>query len=144
MSYHLLLLRHTFTEKSTGGDLHINGDYFCHTLEDVSRGRGVKLYGRTCIPEGTYFVDVTQSTRFARLMPIIYNQPNGYQVIAQDIEFKGLRFHGGNTHLNTEGCVLVAFNRLNDDTIQGTAENQLTNQLIKLGKKGFLTIVNKI
>ena len=144
MSYHLLLLRHTFTEKSTGGDLHINGDYFCHTLEDVSRGRGVKLYGRTSIPEGTYFVDVTQSTRFARLMPIIYNQANGYQVIARDIEFKGLRFHGGNTHLNTEGCVLVAFNRLNDDTIQGTAENQLTNQLIKLGKKGFLTIVNKI
>lgn len=144
MSYHLLLHRHIFTEKSTGGDLLINGDYFCYTLEDVSRGRGVKLYGRTCIPEGTYFVDVTMSARFGREMPIIYNQPNGYQLIAGDIEFKGLRFHGGNTHLNTEGCILCAFNKINDDLIQGTAEKQLTERLIKLGRKGFLTIVNKI
>jgi hypothetical protein len=144
MSYHLLLLRHTFTEKSSGSDLHINGDYFCHTLEDPSRGRGVKLYGRTCIPEGTYYVDVTMSTRFNREMPIIYNQANGYQLIAGDIEFKGLRFHGGNTHVDTEGCVLVAFNKVNDDTIQGTAESALTERLIKLGRKGFLTIVNKI
>lgn len=144
MSFHLLIYRETFTEKSTAGSLHINGDFFCYTLEDVSRGRGVKLMDRTCIPEGTYLVDVNHSGRFQREMPMIFNQPNGYQLVSGDIEFKGVRLHGGNTHVNSSGCPLIAFNRLNDDLIQGTAEKQLTEKLIKLGRKGFITVVNKI
>lgn len=144
MSYHLLIYRETFTEKSTAGSLYINGDFFCYTLEDVSRGRGIKLMERTSIPEGTYLVDITESTRFKREMPMIFNQPNRYQLIAGGIEFKGVRLHGGNTHVNTAGCPLIAFNRLTDDLIQGTAEKQLTERLIKLGRKGFITVVNKI
>lgn len=144
MSYHILVLRDTFTEKTTAGNIYLNGDYFSRSLEDVSRGRGVKLMSRTCIPEGTYLMDVTMSTRFEREMPIIFNQPNGYQLIAGDIEFKGCRFHGGNTHVDTSGCVLTAEHRLTDDLIQGSKEKELTERLIKLGRKGFLTVVNKI
>jgi hypothetical protein len=144
MSFHILVLRNSFTEKSTQGDLYLNGDYFCKTLEDVSRGRGIKLMARTSIPEGTYLVDVSESARFKRLMPMVFNQPNGYELVNGDISFKGIRIHGGNTHEHTEGCILAAYNSLNPDTIQGTAERDLTDRLIKLGRKGFITIVNKI
>ena len=52
-------------------------------------------------------------------------QSNGYQIISNGIEFKGVRMHGGNRSKDTHGCPLVAFNRLDNDTIQGTAEKKL-------------------
>lgn len=144
MSYHLLLLRDTFTENNCTGKLFLNGDFFCHTLEDVSRGEGIKLPARTCIPEGTYLVDVTVSHRFAREMPLIYNQANGYELANKGISFKGIRMHGGNNHTHTEGCILCSKNRLNDELIQGTMEKELTAELIRLGKKGYITVCNTI
>lgn len=144
MSYHLLIIRDTFTETNCTGRLFLNGDFFCHTLEDVDRGDGIKLYGKTAIPEGTYLVDVTMSSRFKREMPMIYNQSNGYELINKGKSFKGIRLHGGNDHLDTEGCPLIAKNRLNDNLIQGTMEKPLTAELIKLGRKGYITVVNGI
>lgn len=144
MSYHLLIIRDTFTETNCTGKLFLNGNYFCHTLEDVSRGEGIKIDKKTCIPTGTYLVDVTFSQRFQRDMPMIYNQDNGYELINKGISFKGIRLHGGNTHENTKGCPLIAKNRLNDNLIQGTMEKPLTGELKRLGNKGYITIVNEI
>lgn len=144
MSYHVLVLRDSFTLKSTVGKIYFNGDYFSESLEDVSRGRGIKIMENTCIPEGTYLVDVNFSGRFQREMPIIFNQPNRYQIIAGEIEFKGCRFHGGNTHLSTAGCPLTARTRVDSDTIYDSMEKELTALLIKNGRKGFVTFVNQI
>ena len=52
------------------------------------------------------------------------------QIKKGGIEFKGVRIHGGNTHRNTEGCILVAHNRVDDEVIQGTAEKDLVNILL--------------
>jgi len=144
MSFHLLLHRNTFTETTTTGTLRVNGDLFCFTLEDRKQPKGVKVDGETCIPEGTYYVDVTMSSRFKRLMPMIYNQANGYELIKDGISFKGIRLHGGNTHLNSHGCVLVARKRINSNLIQGTMEAELTKKLVELGGKGFITVISNI
>ncbi len=122
----LILKRTSYTEKSTGGELFEGSKRICHTLEDARRLPGVKVNGETCIPAGRYRVELTHSSRFKRQMPMIYNCANGYELKAEGISFKGIRIHGGNTHKNTAGCPLVAYNRIDDNTIQGTAEKEVT------------------
>lgn len=143
MSYHVLLIRDTFTETTTTGKLYINGNYFCETLEDASRGMNVKVDAKTCIPDGTYLMNVTFSPRFQKELPIIYNQANGFELIAGGISFKGIRTHGGNTHVNSEGCVLVAKERVHSELIKGSVSDQLTTELISFGKSGYITVINK-
>jgi len=123
----LVLRRDVFTETETLGMLSANGKFFCYVLEDVVRDpKAKKVHGQTAIPEGHYKVSFTMSNRFKRLMPLIENVPN----------FQGVRIHGGNHHKNTEGCLLVAYNRYLKkpfpgevtirNWIQGSAEKDIT------------------
>lgn len=116
--------RDTFTVKSSSGAVFIDGQKFCESLEDVARADGVKIYGETCVPPCVCNVKVSYSRRFKRDMLLLYNQPDG-SIIAGGIRFTGIRVHGGNTHVDTGGCPLVAFNELSDDRIQNTAERKL-------------------
>jgi hypothetical protein len=50
------LERFKYSEKSTIGRLKIDGTFYCYTLENVVRSKGVKLDGKTAIPAGTYSV----------------------------------------------------------------------------------------
>ncbi len=140
MSFHILVLRDSFTLKSTVGKIYFNGEYFGYCLEDVSRGENIKIPGETCIPEGTYKVKSSMSRRFKRVIPMIYNQPNGYELISKGISFKGLRYHGGNRSKDTHGCILIAKNKIDNDTIQGSLEKELTALIGN--KEGWLTIIN--
>ena len=86
----------------TIGNLYIDGQYFCDTLEDKVRPFGEpKVYGKTAIPYGTYEVKWTYSPRFKRYMPLIDSVPG----------FSGIRIHAGNTEADTEGCILVGYNK---------------------------------
>lgn len=92
----LQVIRSHFLPECTIGNLYVNGDEFCYTLEDVVR-EGPKVPNLTAIPYGTYNVVLDQSTRFKRLMPHILNVPG----------FDGIRIHSGNTDKDTEGCILL-------------------------------------
>ena len=70
--------------------------YWCWTLEDPTRS-GVKVYGDTAIPEGTYRVSNTLSARFGKRLPLIWDVQG----------FKGARLHGGNDKFDTLGCILL-------------------------------------
>ena len=125
----LKLIRDTFTINTTIGKLYIDDVFFCYTLEDTARDEGIKIKGHTSIPRGEYKVKLSHSSRFKRVMPMIYTESNEYELKNKGISFKGIRIHGGNTHKNTEGCILVAKNKLNDSTIQGTMEKELVKKL---------------
>ena len=89
--------RHTFTEHSTIGEMFINGNRHCYTLEDHWPEDGVKIPGETCIPAGAYQVILNQSPKFGHTMPRLLNVPG----------FDGILIHKGNTDADTHGCVLV-------------------------------------
>ena len=82
---------------ATLGELFINGKRFSYTLEDVVRGKGQKVFGATAIPAGTYPMVLNISNRFKKLMPLLIGVPG----------FEGVRIHGGNSHKDTLGCILV-------------------------------------
>jgi hypothetical protein len=87
------------TDKSTIGELLIDGIFECYTLEDVERP--VKIKAETAIQKGTYKVIINMSNRLKRLLPLLINVPN----------FEGVRIHAGNTNHDTEGCILVGQTR---------------------------------
>ena len=108
-----LKLKRAYKKKDyTIGKLYIDGAYFCDTLEDADRGmkqdmplselKEMKVACRTAIPTGKYCVYLTKSPRFGRVLPLIYDVP----------AFSGIRIHSGNTHSDTQGCILVGQNKI--------------------------------
>ncbi len=92
------------------GDLYVNGEWECHTLEDEDReieDGGEKVPGQTAIPLGIYPVVIDMSTRFQRPMLHVLDVP----------QFSGIRIHAGNTTADTEGCVLVGQQVHDDGTL---------------------------
>jgi hypothetical protein len=95
----LQLKRTDFFENSTIGELSVDGQLECYTLED--KVRPVKIKGKTAIPAGRYEIIINYSQRFQRLLPLFLNVPN----------FEGVRIHPGNTAADTEGCILVGMTK---------------------------------
>lgn len=90
--------------ETTISDMYVDGRFYCYVLEDIVRdllkdGSG-KIYGKTAIPSGRYRVVLTYSPRFKRMLPELIGVKY----------FEGVRIHGGNTKLDTEGCLIVAQN----------------------------------
>lgn len=127
----LELFRSIYTETSTIGRLFIDGEYFGFTLEDAVRPPNIKIQGKTAIPEGTYQVKLTMSNRFKKILPEVLCVPN----------FQGIRFHGGNTSADTEGCILIAMHMVNENTVQGTLAEILVSALTG-EEHAYLTITN--
>jgi hypothetical protein len=107
-----ILIDRKYKKKNyTIGNVYINGEYFCDSLEDTDRGlrddmdvselRDMKVDERTAIPTGRYEIKITYSNRFGKMMPLVC-----------DVKaFDGIRIHSGNTHEDTEGCILIGKNR---------------------------------
>ena len=107
-----ILVKREYKKKDyTIGKMYINGEYFCDTLEDTDRGlrrecplaeiKEVKEYGHTAIPTGQYSIAYTYSPRFKKYLPLLLQVPC----------FEGVRIHSGNTHKDTEGCILLGENK---------------------------------
>lgn len=135
----LRLIREPSQFGSTLGALYINGRWFCWTLEDQLRevpGQPVaawKLKGETAIPAGRYRMQLSPSARFKRILPELLNVPG----------FVGIRFHRGNTHVDTEGCPLVGSGRTDRlVTGSGVTEVRLVDTLHAAGGDAWITIEN--
>lgn len=105
----LKVIRRWFSDKETIGQLFLPVEkFFCYTLEDEIRKEKVK--GETAIPYGKYKVILSHSPKFGRILPLILGVPN----------FEGIRIHVGNTEADTDGCLLVGFNRTKTSITQST------------------------
>ena len=99
----LSLKRRPTFKGATIGELYIDGDLECFTLEDAVRevpGKPVsawKIPKQTAIPRGRYRVTIDMSTAFHKMMLHILDVPG----------FAGIRIHKGNDIDDTEGCILV-------------------------------------
>ncbi len=120
----LRLIRETYTSQATLGKLFVNGIFFGYTLEDTVRAFGIKVPKHTAIPAYIYKIKLNYSPHFGRIMTLIYNQEDE-SIFAMGIRFTGIRFHGGNRHSDTEGCILLAKNRISDCLIQGSLEKEI-------------------
>jgi len=132
--------RNEFFENTTIGEVYTDGEYFSLSLEDAVRPFGVKVNKRTAIPELVYRVIVTDSTRFGRPMIQLYNaKDDDGQLICTDgkIKFTGVRNHGGNTHHDTEGCPITAYNRISETVIQGRSDEELFEKVQAWIDQGF-------
>jgi hypothetical protein len=139
----ILINRTYYTAQATMGELFIDGQKFCYTLEDTARPHGIKVSGDTCIPEGEYYIKLTMSSRFKRELPMIYTEPNEYEILKGGIGFKGVRIHRGNTHVNTHGCVLVGEQQKGNMVLKSKlAEIKLIKKIKDNGGYASLLIVN--
>lgn len=102
----MIIIERKIFGNSTIAEYSINQNIICYTLEDCARPIGVKVKGRTCIPEGDYHFAITHSVRFGRALPLIYNRED-YSVSDGIVSWTGIRIHAGNTEADTEGCILV-------------------------------------
>lgn len=120
----LKLIRKYKKQDYTIGKLYIDDKYFADTLEDADRGLNskmssiditrIKIKGITAIPTGTYQITLNvQSPKYSNFskypyvkfcngkMPRLLNVPG----------FDGVLIHAGNTHKDTDGCILVGENK---------------------------------
>ena len=99
----LTLMRIAKKADYTIGKLMVNGTYLCDTMEPTWRdlSKEGKIWGKTAIPEGTYKVFVTKSRKFHRWLPLLWQVPG----------FEGIRIHWGNYPRDTQGCILVGWNK---------------------------------
>ena len=131
-SINLLILRDTFTENSTIGDLFLNGERMCDTLENpyINNERNI-----SCIPEGEYKVRLRLARESATrdyLHLLVQDVPNRDWIL----------FHRGNSAKDTSGCVLVGFASKQDYVKNSTfAMDLLMKEIINLGGTNINLII---
>ena len=131
----LLLIRDTFSKESTIGELFINGERICDTLENpwVDNQRNI-----SCIPEGVYPVRLRlprESATRDYVHLLVQEVPNRDWIL----------FHRGNTAKDTSGCILVGLGT-QQDVVQNSvlAMDLLIKEVIHLGGENInLIIKNK-
>ena len=131
----LLIIREEFTDKSTIGNLYLNGEWLCDTLELPYRDNQRSI---SCIPAGEYKV---------RLRTARESSTRDYlHLLVEDVKDRSyILFHRGNSAKDTRGCVLVGIGREQDFVSNSTlAMGLLMKEIINLGgTKINLIIKNK-
>lgn len=122
----LVVQRQWLTDKSTCGELLLDGAFECYTLEpqkDQSKGKPF------AIPAGTYQVKLLKSDHFHMVTPHILNV-NGFEAI---------EIHPGNDPEATHGCTLVGTTLAKD--FVGNSRLAFANLMPKLKEPINITYV---
>ena len=131
----LLLIRDTFSDKSVLGELYLNGERMCDTLENPWLDNQQNI---SCIPAGIYDVRLRLARESASrdyLHLLIQDVPNRSFIL----------IHRGNFPSQTQGCVLVGLgsqqNAVNNSVL---AMDLLIKEILNLGGENInLIIKNK-
>ena len=128
----LKLKRRYKAETYTIGDMFLEEEWFCNTLEDKDRGlkssmsleeiNKIKVYAETAIPTGRYKVimDVVSpkynkvkwyKDNFGGRMPRLENVKG----------FSGILIHPGTTAVDSAGCIIVGLNKIKGNVLESRA-----------------------
>ncbi len=119
--------------KKTGytvGKMYVDDKYICDTLEDVDRGlrsdmteneiSKKKIYGKTAIPSGEYRVTLNVTSPKFGSMPFYKDVCDGRLPRLLCVPgFTGVLIHVGANAGNTEGCILVGYNKERGRLVDG-------------------------
>jgi len=128
---YILQNRIEYYSNTTIGELTIEGNKFCFTLEDTCRPYGIKVDNETAIPENTdtgYNVITRYSPGFDREVLVLCTNEEDYTLTYGGVSFQYVYAHGGNKHEDSKGCILVANNR-DGNNIYDTAEHDLFDKV---------------
>ena len=131
----LLLIRDTFTEESTIGELFINGERICDTLERPYFNNQRNI---SCIPEGVYPVRLRLPRESATRDYI--------HLLVQDVPDRDwILVHRGNFPYQSQGCLLVGLGTEQDVVHNSVlAMDLLIKEILNLGGENInLIIKNK-
>ena len=131
----LLLIRDTFSKKSTIGELFINGERICDTLENPWQDNQRNI---SCIPEGVYPVRLR--------LPRESGTRDYIHLLVKDVKDRDyILIHIGNTAKDTSGCILVGLGTEQDVVHNSVlAMDLLIKEVIHLGGENInLIIKNK-
>ena len=131
----LLLIRNTFSKKSTVGELFLNGERICDTLENSWQDNQRNV---SCIPEGVYPVRLRlprESATRDYLHLLVQEVPNRDFILV----------HRGNFPSQTQGCLLVGLGTEQDVVHNSVlAMDLLIKEILNLGGENInLIIKNK-
>lgn len=102
----ITLERFTGDDASTLGLVHVDGAFECFGLED--RYRETKVAGSTRIPAGTYPIKLRTEGGVHKTYAGEFKHIHKGMLWLQDVPgFEWIYIHVGNTHVHTEGCILV-------------------------------------
>jgi hypothetical protein len=131
----LLLIRDTFSKKSTIGELFLNGERICDTLENPWQDNQRNI---SCIPEGIYPVRLR--------LPRESGTRDYLHLLVQEVPNRDwILFHRGNTAKDTSGCILVGLGTEQDVVHNSVlAMDLLIKEILHLGGENInLIIKNK-
>ena len=131
----LLLIRDTFSKESTIGELFLNGERICDTLENPWQDNQRNI---SCIPEGVYPVRLRLPRESATRDYI--------HLLVKDVKDRDyILIHIGNTAKDTSGCILVGLGTEQDVVHNSVlAMDLLIKEIVNLGGENInLIIKNK-
>src|SRR5690349_16230410 len=127
------IVRYEYEPDRTLGVLNIDNRFLCHTLEDKVRPDGIKVYGETAIPEGTYKIT---------LEPFRGDKTKIYPHLHDVPMFEGICIHGGNKPEDTIGCILVGMDRTGSEISNCRPALESVIEKIKANQPAFVIVRN--
>lgn len=127
-----LTLKRTYNNaKYCIGHLYVDGEYLSDTLEDTSRGLNskmplkeilkIKIKGLTAIPTGIYAISLnTVSPKYSK-KKFFMDLCKGKMPRVLDVPgYDGILIHPGNSAKDTDGCILVGYNKVKGGLVNST------------------------
>lgn len=113
-------------------------EYFGATLEDTVRPANIKVYEHTGLPDGLVCnVSLYEDSHYKKTI-IFHTEKDKLTILVGILKWVGCLVHGGQTHKDTAGCVIVAENIIDMDTIQGSLKDKLRLRVEEMISKGYI------
>lgn len=139
----IIINRYEADDTTTLSKVYLEGAYECVGLEDEYRE--VKVPGKTRIPDGTYRMTLRNeggmNGRYSKA-GWCKDWHRGMLWVRDVPGFEWIYIHPGNTHMHTEGCLLVGTTANDNMTISNSrvAYERLYKKVVDAAENGNLTI----